>query len=102
MASLNSTEIEEAKASNPNCTQNCAVCEAHWDCFSGCCGASEPDGVKRCRPHCYDEFDRPFFSDSDESINYWLRCIISEEDLENIQVVGAAAAGGLFAAAGLM
>ena len=94
MANLNSTEIEEAKVSNPNCTINCAVCEAHWDCFSGCCGEVESDGLKRCRPHCYDEFERPFFSDSDESINYWLRCIWTDEMQSDLEAVGAAAAGG--------
>ena len=85
VANLNITEIEERKISDPNCAYDCVVCEAHSDCWSGCCGEVEKDGVKRCRPHCYDEFERPFFEDSDESINYWLRCVLSEDDIIAIQ-----------------
>jgi hypothetical protein len=94
VANLNSTEIEEAKVSNPNCTENCAVCEAHWDCFSGCCGAVEPDGLKRCREHCYDEFERPLFSDSNESIKNFFRCRWTDEMQADLEVVAGAAAGG--------
>ena len=60
----NSHDYSKSKS----CVSECMICEYHNECESGCCAALEIDGVKRCRDKCYDEFDQPIFSNSNESV----------------------------------
>ena len=50
----------------------------------------EPDGVKRCREHCMDEFDNPLFENSRGHISFNADCSILDEVAAGLAV----AAGG--------